>query len=111
MTTRAMPRRLHFGESGPAYGSGMSTPNENALASTFAERCAQARSHLRREMEACGLHERDGWGIVERIRAIGGRTALVMRPLHLYLDAPDGLECVVEIDEDEKIDMHCEPEL
>lgn len=89
----------------------MSTPLESALASTFAERCAQARAHLRREMEACGLHARDGWGIAERIRGTGGRTELVMRPLHLYLEPPEGLECVVEIDEDATIDVNCEPEL
>ncbi len=90
----------------------MSKAHETALASTFAERCAEARAHLQREMEACGLHARDGWRIVERIRGMGGgRTALVLRPLHLYLESPDGLECVVEIDADASIDVHCEPEL
>lgn len=89
----------------------MNSPKEVVLASTFAERCAQARIHLRREMEACGLHHRDGWEIAERMRAIGGRTELVMRPLHLFLEPPKEMECVVEIDEDASIDVHCEPEL
>jgi hypothetical protein len=47
-----------------------------------------------------GLFERDGWKIVETVRAATGCTELVMRPLHLHKVAPDDLECVVTIDED-----------
>jgi hypothetical protein len=83
--------------------------NEHDLAHTFAERCAAARAYLRREMEARGLHEKDGWRIAESIRAVGPRTELVMRPIHLHLPTPDGIECVVEIDENESIESHCEP--
>ncbi|HXF80108.1 MAG TPA: hypothetical protein VN598_14670 [Usitatibacter sp.] len=83
--------------------------NELDLAQTFAERCEQARAYLRREMDERGLREQDGWCIAETMRATGGRTELVMRPLHLHLPAPDGLECIVEIDEDETIESNCEP--
>jgi hypothetical protein len=79
------------------------------LAQTFAERCAQARAYLRREMEARGLREEDGWKIVETLRGDGSRTEVHMRPIHLRLLAPDGLECIVEMHEDEFIDSHCEP--
>ncbi len=83
--------------------------NERHLAQTFAERCEQARAYLRREMNERGLLEKDGWRIVESVRATGTRTELVMRPLHMHLAAPEGLECVVEIDEDETIVSNCEP--
>jgi hypothetical protein len=82
--------------------------HEIDLAQTFAERCAQARAYLRREMDARGLREEDGWRIAETLRGDGARTEVVMRPIHLQLDAPDGLECVVEMHEDESIDSHCE---
>ena len=83
--------------------------NESHLAQTFAEKRAEARAYLRREMESRGLNERDGWRIVETIRAVGTRTELVMRPIHLHLPTPDGIECVVEIDENEAIESHCAP--
>ena len=83
-------------------------PDEIGLAQSFAERCAETRAYLRREMNARGLREEDGWRIVEAVRAVGSRTELVMRPMHLHLPPPDGLECVVEIDEDEAIDSHCD---
>ena len=83
--------------------------NEIDLAQSFAERCAAARAYLRREMEQRGLREEDGWRIVESMRATGMRTELVMRPLHMHLPSPDGLECVVEMHEDESIESNCEP--
>ena len=82
---------------------------ENDLARTFAERCTEARAYLRREMNARGLCEEDGWRIAETLRSVGTRTELVMRPIHLRLPAPENLECVVEIQENEIIDSHCEP--
>ena len=82
--------------------------NESDLAQTFAERCARARAYLRQEMNARGLLEKEGWRIVETVRATGTRTELVMRPIHLHLPSPEGLECIVEIDEDETIESNCE---
>lgn len=81
--------------------------NERHLAQTFAERCEEARAYLRREMDERGLLEKNGWRIIETIRATGTRTELVMRPVHLHLTSPDGLECIVEIDEDERIESNC----
>ncbi len=83
--------------------------NEQDLAQSFAERCAHARAYLRSEMDQRGLLEKNGWRIAETIRATGTRTELVMRPIHLYLPNPDGLECIVEIDEDETIESNCQP--
>jgi hypothetical protein len=67
------------------------------LALAFSERRVLARSHLRLRMEALGLRERDGWKIVESVRAVSGGTELVMRPMHLHLDAPADLECIVKV--------------
>jgi hypothetical protein len=44
-----------------------------------------------------GLRARDGWKVTEVMREARGGTELVLRPLHLRLDAPDGLECVIWI--------------
>ena len=70
-----------------------------SLAATFTAKCEEARLLLRKHMEARGLFEKDGWRINESIRHRQGRTELVMRPIHLRLNAPTGLECVVGIDE------------
>lgn len=88
-------------------------PNfDDARAATrFARACEEARAHLRKEMEARGLHERDGWKIVETMRPARTGSELVLRPLHLHKMAPPDLECVVAIDEDAtSIDVDCKPE-
>lgn len=82
--------------------------SETGLANTFAIRREAARAYLWREMNARGLFERDGWRIVETTRETANGTELVMRPMHRALPAPEGLECVVEIREDEVIESHCE---
>ena len=88
----------------------MSTFNDSQIAARFAKACAEARAHLRRQMEERGLHERDGWKIVEKVRQFDGSSQLVMRPLHLHKTAPDDLECVVTIDEDaSRVDSNCVP--
>jgi hypothetical protein len=88
----------------------MSSTHDFNAARRFAKACADARTHLRREMEARGLHERDGWLIVETVRQADGGSELVMRPLHLRLNPPDDLECVVSIDEDSsEVDVDCTP--
>ena len=84
--------------------------SEIRLARSFAERRESARAYLWREMNARGLLQRDGWGIVEITRDTVDGTELVMRPIHRFLPSPDGLECVVEIhEEDEVVDSHCDP--
>lgn len=70
------------------------------MAAAFAARCEEARAVLRREMEAAGLYERDGWRIMETTRPGRRGSELVMRPIHMRLAAPPGLECVVWIDQD-----------
>ena len=82
---------------------------DSSLAAAFAAKCEEARRMLRGHMEARGLFEKDGWRINESIRHRQGRTELVLRPIHLRLDAPDGLECVVGIDEPgHKITADCD---
>lgn len=72
---------------------------DTALAEAFAAKRDEAREKLRGHMRACGLLESDGWRINESVRHREGRTELVLRPIHLRLDTPPGLECVVTIDE------------
>jgi hypothetical protein len=88
----------------------MASTHDSVAAKRFAKACADARAHLRREMEARGLYEKDGWMIVETVRQADGGSELVMRPLHLRKTAPPDLECVVSIDEDStRVDMNCTP--
>lgn len=88
----------------------MASSQDSNAAKRFGKACAEARAHLRREMEARGLYESDGWKIVETVRQIEGGSELVMRPLHLHKAAPDDIECVVSIDEDSSaVDMDCTP--
>lgn len=83
----------------------------SSLATAFSSRCAVARLHLRREMEARGLHRADGWEIAETVRDCEGGSEIVMRPLHLRLEPPPGLECVVRIESDSSIDSTCDAPL
>ena len=75
------------------------TPDSATLAKVFAAKCDEARDTLRGHMNARGLWERDGWRITETVRHRHGRTELVLRPIHLRLDPPPNLECVVAIEE------------
>lgn len=70
-------------------------------AARFAAHRAAAEHQLRREMEALGLHARDGWKIAEVTREARNGTELVLRPLHMRLDPPKGLECSIWIHEDD----------
>ena len=89
----------------------MKTDPDYTLAATFTSRCAAARAHLRKEMEALGLHERDGWKIAEIVRrSADGGLELHMCPLHMRLKAPPGIECVVSIDpNEERVESECSP--
>ena len=80
------------------------------ITARFREQCEAARAHLWHEMEARGLHRRDGWSIHESTRAAGNGTALVFTPMHLRLRAPVDLECWVQVDEESHaIASDCEP--
>jgi len=48
---------------------------------------------------------------METVRDCVGGSELVMRPLHMHLQAPDDLECVVRIEEDSSIDSNCDSPL
>src|SRR4051812_32515134 len=71
------------------------------LSAALSEQRAKAEAQLRREMEALGLYEKDGWRIVDFTREVAGGTQLVLRPLHLSLASPAGIQCVVDIVEDD----------
>ena len=80
------------------------------LAKALAEERAKAEAHLWREMEARGLRKADGWRIVEFTREAEGGTEIVLRPLHLYIASPAGLECVVGVlDAAGEIRSQCDP--
>ena len=69
--------------------------SDDALSAEFAEKLEHAHGYLRAEMEKLGLLEEHGWKIAEIIRERAGGSELVLRPVHLRLEAPAGLECVV----------------
>ena len=45
---------------------------------------------------------------METVRDCVGGSELVMRPLHMHLEAPDDLECIVRIEEDSSIESNCD---
>ena len=89
----------------------MNPDRDTSLAQACHVRAAEARAHLRKQMEELGLHEKDGWKIAESVRQRpDGRCELHMCPLHLRLKAPDGIECVVTLDPQEQaVDADCTP--
>ena len=88
----------------------MRTGPDGTLAKAFAERYAAARAHLRAQMEALGLHESAGWRISETTSDGSGGYRLILRPIHSRLPSPEGVECIVWIDEDgASVDAECVP--
>ena len=73
----------------------MGENNIAMLSARFAEKHRQAHAYLREEMEKLGMRETDGWKITEFLRERPGGSELVLRPIHVRLDPPEGLECVV----------------
>jgi hypothetical protein len=71
------------------------------IALALAARRDIARTLLRSEMNARGLTEAAGWKIDESLRNVVGGTQLVLRPIHLREHAPEGLEYVVTINEED----------
>jgi len=70
------------------------------LAREVHARLQAAKAHLRMIMEERGLHASDGWTIAESARETPAGTAIVLKPLHRRLPAPDDLECVISIHPD-----------
>lgn len=70
---------------------------DKKLAWDFSRQRAEAELHLRREMEALGLHQARGWRIKEFTRDTPEGTEWVLQPMHFWLSAPAGLECVVKL--------------
>jgi hypothetical protein len=58
------------------------------------------RLYLWDEMAKLGLRKEDGWSILEFTRESAGGTQIVLRPMHMRLPAPEGMECVVGIVEE-----------
>ena len=77
----------------------MANDRDVRITKEFSAKCAEAIASLRREMEALGLREIDGWRIVELTRGVHKGTEMVLRPVHSTLATPPGLECVVLIEE------------
>lgn len=86
--------------------------NIDVLSAEFAEKLHHAHAYLRGEMKKLGLLEENGWSIAEIVRECAGGSELVLRPIHLKLQAPEGLECVVWfIEEPARIGAECVPPL
>ena len=71
------------------------------IALALSERRDIALIMLRREMEARGLTEKNGWKIDEQLRNVVGGTELVLRPIHRREHAPNDLLYVVAINEED----------
>ena len=100
--------------SASADGKAMGERNNIALLSAqFTEKLQQAHSYLRAEMTKLGMLEEDGWKIVEVMRECAGGSELVLRPIHMKLEAPEGLECIVWFIEEPttRIGAECAPAL
>jgi hypothetical protein len=83
---------------------------DDDAARIFAERYAAARAHLRAQMEAHGLLESNGWRISETTSDGRGGYRVTLKPIHSRLATPEGIECVVWIEEDGGgVDAECEP--
>ena len=88
-------------DSVPSYGdehsgSTMGAPDDRLSANLSAE-IAKAEAYLWSEMEKLGMRREDGWAITQTTRDGRGGSEIVLRPIHMRLAAPDGLECVVHI--------------
>ena len=62
-------------------------------------KCDKAREALLEHMARRGLRHDNGWRIYEFTRQVGGRTELVLRPVHASLNTPEELECTCRIEE------------
>ena len=88
----------------------MKQNRDEHLADEFSKHRAGAYAHLQREMDALGLTSVEGWRIAEATRDVVGGIELVLRPIHRYLPAPAGLECVVRIETPlEIVESECHP--
>ena len=83
---------------------------DHQLSAALSAEIAKAEAHLWAEMAKLGLRREDGWKIMQATREGGGGSEIVLRPIHLRLPAPDGLECVVSIPETGgAVDTECTP--
>jgi hypothetical protein len=71
----------------------------DSLASELAARIESARGELLARMRALGLDPVDGWRVREEIRSTMSGTVVVLKPVHMRLDAPD-IEATVQIGHD-----------
>jgi hypothetical protein len=70
---------------------------DKALAAAVLARIQAAKARLAAHMASAGLHEKDGWRVLEELRSTPTGTQFVFRPVHTRLDAP-AIESTVEID-------------
>ena len=81
---------------------------DRMLAREVHDRLEAAKAHLRMMMEERGLHASDGWSVVELGRETAEGMAIVLKPLHRKLTAPEDLECVVSVStRTAEVDSNC----
>lgn len=84
---------------------------DDHFADPFAEERVAAETYLWRKMEERGMTREGGWKVVEFTRDTRGGTELVLRPMHLWHQAPYDLECVVWVrNEDGLGEASCTPD-
>ena len=72
---------------------------DKVLAAAVVARIQEAKEEIRLKMLAAGLHEKDGWRLLEELRSTAEGTEFVFRPVHTRYDAP-GIESAVLINSD-----------
>ena len=81
---------------------------DDQLSAALSAEIAKAEAYLWSEMQRMGLRREDGWKITQSTRDGRGGSEIVLRPIHLRLPTPDGLECVVHIVESgTSVDTEC----
>lgn len=75
----------------------MTSHHDARLAANLSEQISKAEALLWVEMGRLGLARKDGWKVSESMRDVEGGCEVVLRPIHLYMPAPPGLECVARV--------------
>ena len=69
------------------------------LSIELTRRCEAARNYMFGEMMRLGLTLEAGWRLADKVRHVEGRSEIVIWPIHTSFPSPDGMECVVSVNE------------
>jgi hypothetical protein len=81
----------------------MSNPPDPMQQDEVRRRLEAARTRLAARMAAAGFTEQKGWRLLEELRSTSHGTQFVLRPCHVKLGFPDGMEETVRIDSEGRL--------